>query len=118
MARKSSLFAPKKVLTVDEIIKEALIAGVSYYDIHDHTCGELIEIVDAYNERVRRNNKDISLIAMRHAQLVVAYVAGSGKNLEVFDVFPFWSKEEKDQITVEKYLRYMRAQVAKRGENE
>ena len=91
---------------------------MNYFDVHNHTFGELIEIVDAYNERIRRQNKDISLISMRHAQLVVAYVAGSGKELEVYDIFPFWAKEEKDQIQVEKYLRYMRAQVAKRGENK
>lgn len=118
MKRKPNFFAPKKILTVDEIIKEALIAGVGYYDVYNHTCGELIEIINAYNEKIRRQNKDFSLIAMRHAQLVVAYVAGSGKNLEIYDIFPFWSKEEKDQLKVEKYLSYMRAQVAKRGENE
>lgn len=104
-----------KALTLDELIFEALVAGVEYFAVFEHTFGELIEIVNAYNERTRRQNKTLSVIAMNHARLLTTYVAGKGGDLEVQDVFPFWTADEKKELMLQKYMNIMREQVAKGG---
>lgn len=109
-------FAHKKVeeLTLELLIKEALISNVSFFDIYEHTFGELIEIVEAFREGQRRQNQKFSIIAMRQAELTAAYVAGKGKDLEIYDVFPFWNEEEKKEILVQKWKAKM-LQIAAKG---
>lgn len=97
------------------MISEALVAGITYFEIFEYTFGELIEIVNAHNEKIRRQNKTLSVIAMNHARLLTAYVAGKGGDLEVQDVFPFWTADEKKELMLQKYMNIMREQVAKGG---
>lgn len=89
------------------LINEALIAGVGFFDVYDYTFGELIQIVNAKNERDRRNNQTSALIAKRQAELVTMYVAGKGSDLKLYDIFPFWTNEEKQTMLVEEIKNKM-----------
>lgn len=103
----------KEELTPDALIKEALIAGVSFFDVYDYTFGELVEIVNADFERTRRQNKDQALFVMREAELVSLYLAGEGKDLRIYDIFPFWTAEEKKEMLLNEYKNKMIAIAAK-----
>ena len=89
------------------LIHEALIAGVGFFDVYDHTFGELIQIVDAKNERNRRNNQDLSIIAMKQAYLTALYATGKGFDLKIYDIFPYWTKEEKREMLVAEWKNKM-----------
>ena len=102
-------------LTVEALIKEAVIAGVSLFDCYDYTFGELIIITDAYYERQRREHKMQAIIAQRQAQLISAYVAGEGNSVEVYEVFPFWTEEEEKELRIQKYKQIMERWVATTG---
>lgn len=75
-------------------------------------------MVDAYNERANRENKNKAIVEMRSAQLLSAYMVGKGENLEVFDVFPFWSEDEKKALLIEKWKKVMYSQTTKKGGKE
>lgn len=96
-----------KILTLDKLIEEALISGVSFFEIGTYTFGELISIVKAFNERKRRENQDKSIIAMSQAQLITAYIAGKGSDYKVYDVFPYFTNEEKKEMLLAEYKSKM-----------
>lgn len=104
----------KNVLTLEKLINEALISGVGIFDINSYTFGELISVVNAYRERQRRENQDKAVIAMRQAQLITAYIAGKGSDLKVYDVFPYFSNEEKKDMLLAEYKAKM-IQIAAKG---
>lgn len=87
--------------------------SLTIFDLYAFTFGELIDMVKAYHERRRRENKDRSVIAFTQAQLTGIAIGGSNKKYECHEVFPYWTEEEKTQITVEKYKRLMFEQVIK-----
>lgn len=97
----------KKALTLDELIKEAVIAGLGLDEISDSTWGEAVLFIDAYNERKRREYQNLSVIADAQAYLTAAYLSSGTGEMQVYDIFPFWSQEEKDALTVERYKRML-----------
>lgn len=56
-----------------------------------------------------------AVIAMRNSQLMASYIAGKGGDLEIYDVFPFWSEEEKKDLLIEKWKKVMYNEVSKKG---
>ena len=91
---KSSPFAKQnKLQTIEDLIKEGRIAGIPFFDVYNYTQGEIKEFVEAKNEADRRDLKNQSVIASRHAMLVCANVAGADAG-KIYDVFPFWTDEE------------------------
>lgn len=97
----------KNVLTLEKLIDEALISGVDIFDINSYTFGELISLVNAYRERQRRENQDKAVIAMRQARIITAYIAGKGSDLKVYDVFPYFTDEEKKEMLLAEYKTKM-----------
>lgn len=95
------------------LIDEALIAGVGFFDVYDYTFGELVQIIKAKNERSRRNNQSMAIIAKRQAELITMYVAGKGSDLKIYDIFPFWTKDEKREMLIEEYKNKMFSIAAK-----
>lgn len=95
------------------LIDEALIAGVGFFDVYDYTFGELIQIIKAKNERDRRNNQIQALIAKRQAELITMYVAGKGSDLKIYDIFPFWTNDEKREMLIEELKNKMYGIAAK-----
>lgn len=96
-----------KILTLDRLMDEALISGVGFFEAADYTFGELVSVVKAFHERKRRENQDRSIIAMSQAQLMTAYIAGKGSDLKVYDVFPYFSNEEKKEMLLAEYKSKM-----------
>lgn len=112
--RRTITFANEKtVLTLEKLIDEALISGVGIFDINSYTFGELISVVNAYRERQRRENQDKAVIAMRQAQLITAYIAGKGSDLKVYDIFPYFTNEEKKDMLLAEYKAKMLRIAAK-----
>lgn len=72
-------------------------------EIYQATWGEVIAYVDAYNERKRREYQNLSVIAKAEAYMTAVYLSGEGKNTDIYDVFPFWTQDEMDKLTVQKY---------------
>lgn len=102
-----------KILTLDRLIEEAMISGVSFFEIGTYTFGELVSFVKAFHERKRRENQDKAIIAMSQAQLITAYIAGKGKDLKVYDVFPYFTNEEKKEMLLAEYKSKMLRIAAK-----
>jgi len=95
------------------LIDEALIAGVSFFDVYDYTFGELVQIILAKNERKRRESQTSALIAKRQAELITMYIAGKGGDLKIYNIFPFWTNEEKKEMLIEEYKNKMLSIAAK-----
>lgn len=89
------------------LIDEALIAGVGFFDVYDYTFGELVQIVHAKNERERRKNQASALIAKRQAELITMYIADKGADLKIYDIFPFWTNEERKEMLIDEYKNKM-----------
>lgn len=114
-ARRTATFENNKnALTLDRLMEEALISGVNFFEIGNYTFGELISVVKAFHERKRRENQDKALIAMRQAQLMTAYIAGKGSDYKVYDIFPYFTNEEKEEMLLAEYKAKM-FKIAARG---
>lgn len=118
--KKAKPFVPNKSnqqngkeLTTELLIDEALIAGVSFFEVYDYTFGELVQIVHAKNERERRKNQASALIAKRQAELITMYIADKGADLKIYDIFPFWTNEERKEMLIEEYKNKMLSIAAK-----
>lgn len=96
------------------------MAGVPYCDIGDYTQEELLEIIDANNERLRRDYQFKSLIAYKQTWLNISWLNGENLDSGVMDIFPFWTEEEKDAALLERMKAIMNQHVqhSKGGEKE
>ena len=72
-------------------------------DIYNSTWGEVIDAVEAYRERKRREYQNLSVIAKGQALMTALYVSGEGKETEVYDFFPFWTQAEVKEMLLKKY---------------
>ena len=107
--------------TLDWIIKEALITGIDYDAIGNFTWGELLDVVEAYSERTRREAQTQAIIAFRQTWLHNNWLAGKNTDIDIMEVFPFWTEDEKKEAMIEKYKTIMykpaARKVVKGGEN-
>lgn len=62
-----------------------------------------MDCVNAHNEAERERYQMLSMIAYRHADLVSGWVFNK-KEVELTEVFPFWTKEESEKIKKENML--------------
>lgn len=93
-----------------------MTAGVPVIDIEDWTQGEIIEQVQAYCERRRREGQQSSIVAARQAERTGLMLSGSGKKLpEVYETFPFWTEDEIKLLRVEKVRSIMNRWAASGG---
>lgn len=86
------------------MIFEGLKIGISPLEIEEYTWGEVLECVNAHNERKRQEYQILSMIAYRHADLVSSWVFDK-KDVELTEAFPFWTDEESEEIKKENMLR-------------
>ena len=92
---------------IDKLLFEARIAGVGYFEALDYTWGELVDMIEIYNERERRKHQHEANIAFRQAELIAMWVWKNDGSLNVSEVFPYWTDEEKKQAEIEKYKAIM-----------
>lgn len=86
-------------MTLDELVKEGRTCGIGFFDIYDWTVGEVVEYIDCYKEDLNRRYQNLSIIAMKEAELIARFCFGTGnKQMRVFEEFPFWTQEEKADI--------------------
>lgn len=85
-------------MTLEQLEALAITAGVSPLEIDEWTWGELCAAIDGWQRRERQRNQANAVIAYRQAGLIASYFGDSHKNQPVYDVFPFWTEEEKAQI--------------------
>lgn len=83
---------------------EGLKVGISPLEIEDYTWGEVLDYVNAQNESKRQEYQILSMIAYRHADLVSGWVFDK-KDVEITEAFPFWTKDESEEIKKENMLR-------------
>lgn len=89
------------------------MVGLSLAEMEEMTWGELIFVIEARQEGMRRRAQERSLIAYRQAGLIAQAVA-EGHLPEIYDVFPFWSEEEIRGIKVERYRAVMERHAGRR----
>lgn len=101
---------------MDELIHEGIIAGISAFEIMDWTLAEIIEQVRAYSDRRRRECQQLARIAYAESGMIAVRFSGKGKQIpEIWEVFPFWTDEEVQELKVEKYRRIMEKYAATGG---
>ncbi len=98
-------------MTLDELTREGLIAGLNLFELEDMTWGEVLSVIEADRERQRRQMKDLSVIAYTQAGLTAQALTG-GKIPELYELFPFWTEEEVQEMKVEKIRRVMERYAA------
>lgn len=99
--------------------REALIAGVPFDDVDDLTDLEIGVIARAYRERQRREHQALAVIEHTHAILIGHVISPNGHVPAVYEAFPFWTREETEEMKVAKYRAIMERHAAakrKRGE--
>ncbi|MCD8190550.1 MAG: hypothetical protein LUD78_10085 [Clostridiales bacterium] len=99
-------------MTLDELVQEGEIAGLSPWEVEELTWGEVARAVRAHGERERRVAQRQAVIAWQQAGLI-AQALTEGKLDEVYEVFPYWNEEEIRQRKVEKYRRMLERHVGK-----
>lgn len=80
-----------------------------YDEIYNATWGEVIEFVNASRERKRREYQNLAVIAKAEAYLTAVYLSGDGKDIEIYDVFPYWTQDEIATLKVQKYKNMLMA---------
>lgn len=93
-------------MTLEELKREGLIAGLRPDELEEMTWGEVLSVVEAARERRRRRNQDLSLIAYRQVALLSRMLSG-GQVPDVEEMFPFWNEEELREKKIEKIRRVM-----------
>ncbi|MCD7803088.1 MAG: hypothetical protein LUH09_09380 [Clostridiales bacterium] len=84
--------------------------------MEDWTQGEIIEQVQAYSERRRREGQQSSIVAAKQAEYTGLMFSGKGKQLpEIYELFPFWTEEEQKECKVQKYRHIMERWAASGG---
>lgn len=91
-----------------------MVAGIPAIEIWDWTFGEIMGQARAAQERQRRNGQMLAYVANGEADLIASRFS-NGTNPEIWEVFPFWSKEEIQEFRVEKYRRLMEKYAAAGG---
>lgn len=100
----------------DSLLRQARLAGMC--DPEEGTFGEVVEFLELWEERERRQLQLFSLVAYRHA-LLLARVLSGGTASPVEEAFPFWSEEEVGQAKLDRCRRLMeRLASAREEENE
>lgn len=98
-------------MTLEELLHEGCIAGLSLEEMEEMTCGEVVETILARREGERRAAQRLSIIAYREAELMARALL-TGRLPEVYEAFPFWEEEEIKRMKLEKYRKIMEAYAA------
>ena len=88
--------------------------GVSPLESGEWTWGELLGVVEAAQERQRRLLQNQALIAWGQAAVLCRHLAGE-KQLPIYEVFPFWTTDEVNEMRLNEYRRRMERMAAKGG---
>ena len=88
--------------------------GVSPLESREWTWGELLGVVEADQERQRRLLQNQALIAWGQAAVLGRHLAGE-KQLPIYEVFPFWTTDEVNEMRLNEYRRRMERMAAKGG---
>ena len=88
--------------------------GVSPLESREWTWGELLGVVEADQERQRRLLQNQALIAWGQAAVLCRHLAGE-KQLPIYEVFPFWTTDEVNEMRLNEYRRRMERMAAKGG---
>lgn len=86
------------------------MAGYAPQELEDWTWGEVVTAVSAFQKGERQRYQALSVIAWQEAVLTAKALAGE-KIEAVYELFPFWEEEEKDQLRLER-LRQMMERLA------
>lgn len=91
--------------------------GVSPRASDGWTWGELLDWVDSARERERRWFQQEALVAWGQMVLHGCQLSGD-KPPALYEVFPFWTTDEVNEMKVAQYRRMMERQVAGGGRYE
>lgn len=86
------------------------MAGRSPLELEDWTWGELCLCVRAFQKGERQRYQALSVIAWREGLVTAQALAGEKVEM-VYDLFPFWEEDEKNQLRLER-LRQMMSRLA------
>lgn len=90
--------------------------GIPAIDIWDYTFGEIVMHIRSHRERHRRDLQELSQLAYCQSHLTGLVFSGGGKPLPpVYEVFPFWTKEETLELERKKYMDIMMQYAARGG---
>lgn len=100
-------------------MREAAVCGLDPLAAWDRTPGELLEYIHAARERERREDQRRAQLAYHHAILLGKVFSGNKKPLPaVYEVFPYWTDEERMRIKAECNKQKMQRSAARKGGTE
>lgn len=74
-------------------------------------------MVEAVQERQRRQAQTQAIIAWGQAGILCRHLAGE-RQLPLYEVFPFWTTDEVNEMKVAEYRRRMERMAAKGGKGD
>jgi hypothetical protein len=104
-------------LKLENLLQEGSMAGLSLWDMEDMTWGEIVQVISAQRERLRRESQNQAVIAYRQAGLIAKAVL-EGKLPELWEAFPFWNEKEVKEMRLEKYRHIMEKYAERRRGKE
>lgn len=93
-------------MTLEEVVREGRIMGISFFEIWDYTWGEVQEFCSCQYERERRFYKELAYIESAQAHIVARLITEGGE-VDPSEEFYYWSQEERNEIRVERYKQML-----------